>query len=186
MKMMSRFALPVAVLATAASAGAAPFCAKIAAFARTPLAHGPDGFELPRSVELLWLGDWGDLTNMGWECRYHGDPAGRRLCHALTPPPQEFRTGLIFEILRCYGYRFPNHVIYRWHAWRAEIGLNRGIAPMLRLDVNMYGAPGRRDAIRLVVLPSDVNPDAVALPTIDEPIPPPVPDQAPAASTSGQ
>lgn len=182
MRMLTKAVSLLAIVAAPAAARTDPLCTAIAAFAATPLSHPAGSEATPRSIELLWLGSWGELDNMGYECRHYGDAAGRALCHAIEPGiPQEFRTNLIFRILRCYGYRFPPYVAYHWGAWAAEIELGRGLASEVRLDVNMDHSVNR-DAIRLVVLPSGYDERNHPLPSLAEPVPPPDDDGDEAAA----
>jgi hypothetical protein len=174
LKVKPALAFAALAMATPVPARADDLCRAIAAFARAPLSRNAEGAEVPRSVEFLWRGVWMDLSNMGYSCRYHGDPAGRDLCRILGPSaPQEFRTNLIFRILTCYGYRFPASVGHHWHEWRAQIDLGDSLASSLRLDISMYQANENRDAIRLVVLPANFDPRDNTLPGIDEPVPAP-------------
>src|SRR5262245_3098368 len=104
MRMLGRAVSLLALVATPAAGRSAPPRTAIRTCAATPLPRSAGGEASPRAIEVLWRGSWGDLDNLGYECRHYGDPAGRALCHAIEPAiPQEFRTNLIFRILRCYG-----------------------------------------------------------------------------------
>jgi hypothetical protein len=157
-------------------------CGALKAFERAPLSVGTDGQPLPRSVELLWLGPWG-LGDIGYECRHGGAAAGKALCGALTPPPQELRKRLPFAILRCYGYAFPKFVEFHWGPWQSEIGLGSRYGSGLRLDIFMSPEEGIADAIRLTKFPKYDTFDN-PLPSLRKPIPDPDEDQALDRATS--
>ena len=173
-----RLALLVLLCPSAGSASAKGLCAAIRTFEETALSRNEAGEEMPRTVELFWRGPWG-IDNIGYRCQHHGDPAGKALCLALVDHmPQEFRTNLLFRILRCYGYRFP--ALTTWSNWQSQIDLVEGGKHRLRLDVNMYLDDGSRDALRLASLPRGYDrfdPDETPLPPLKMPVPKPDEDK---------
>jgi hypothetical protein len=174
MGLLSRLLVILLAGGAPVAAHAETLCDALHAFERTPLTRNASGRLQPRHVDLLWLGPWMDLNNMGYECRHWYDPAGQALCRTLAGHiPQEFRTALPFQIMRCYGYRFPRYVTYKWHAWSAEIRLSDGLVERLRLDVSMSQGGNLRDAIRLVVIPPPDGQQEIPLPSLREPVPPP-------------
>ena len=162
----------MALAAGSADAKSSGLCRAIKAFERAPLSLGSDGQALPRSVELLWRGPL-QFENAGSECRHHGEAAGRALCKAIAPPPQEFRKALPFAILRCYGYTFPAFVNYHWGPWESEIRLGSGLGARLRLDIVMTQQDNTRDALRMTVFPEKFEDFHQPLPSLREPIPHP-------------
>jgi hypothetical protein len=172
MGLLSRLLVILLAGGAPVAAHAETLCDALHAFERTPLDPDSHGDLQPRSATLLWRGPWG-ISNIGYECRHGGDPAARALCATLEEHmPQEFRTNLPFAILRCYGYSFPAHAAYNWNAWGAEIELSDEGSRRFRLDVSMYQPGDLRDAIRLVLLPPDYDPEAHPLPSLREPMPP--------------
>jgi hypothetical protein len=175
MRKAASLCVGIALVAGVQTAAAAKdLCDAIRSFERVRLAVDANGRGRPRSVELFWAGPWG-IENIGYDCNHHGDAAAKELCGVLIEHmPQEFRTNLIFSILRCYNYQLPNFAAYHWFDWRAQIDLVDAEDHTLRLDLRMYVQDGNRDAIRLVSLPSDYNrfdPEETILPALDRPLP---------------
>lgn len=161
-----------AIIGGPADAWSPRLCKAIKAFERAPLSVGKDGQALPRSVELYWRAAW-SFENFGYTCLHGGAAAGKALCGALAPPPQEFRKRLPLAILRCYGYVFPKLVEYHWGPWQSEIGLGSRYGSGLRLDIFMIQEKGTRDALRLTKFPEGYDTIHDPLPSLRKPIPRP-------------
>jgi hypothetical protein len=113
-------------------------------------------------IEFHWGFDTNPNVIWSWGCRYSSEIVASQTCKWLERNTnQEFAMKLPQDIMRCYGYRFPQSASLDWSAMAGAIMLRHRSGHDLLLEMSYRDLPNGENAMRLSVA-SDV-----ALPPIE-------------------